>query len=159
MHIIGLYNSQGENVKLTNFTDYSMRALIYLAVHPGRLCTVKEISEAFNISQNHMVKVVHSLSKHRYINTKKGKNGGIELSKPAYHLNVGDIVRTLESDLYIVECFNSDDKRCSITAVCKLKHVLFNAYKAFIGELDKHTLADITENMDELLEVFEIDNA
>lgn len=141
-------------MKLTNFTDYSLRALIYIAVHSDHLCTVKEISESFDISYHHMTKVVHSLAKHDYIITKKGKNGGMSLSQSPNKLNVGDIVRTLEPNFYIVECFNTVENSCNITSICQLKHAFSDAYQAFISELNKYTLADIAINKVELLDFF-----
>jgi Rrf2 family transcriptional regulator, nitric oxide-sensitive transcriptional repressor len=137
-------------MKLTQFTDYSLRALMYLATNPDSLSTAKEISSAFDISYHHMVKVVHALSKHGYIKTRKGKGGGILLARPAEEINLGDLLSTLEPDLDIVECF-STNSTCIITPACKLKHVLDDARKAFVDELKKHSLANITSNKHELI--------
>jgi Rrf2 family nitric oxide-sensitive transcriptional repressor len=136
-------------MKLTQFTDYSLRVLMYLASNPDRLSTAKEISSAFNISYHHIVKVVHALSKHGYIGSRKGKGGGILLARPAQEINLGDLVCTLEPDLDIVECFGANNA-CSITSVCKLKHVFLDARKAFMAELGKHSLANVTSNKHEL---------
>ncbi len=126
---------------------------MFLSLHPERLCTSKEITEHFKISINHMVKVTHNLSKIGLIKTQKGKNGGIKLSKTPEDINLGSVIRQLEPDFNIVECFCCKRNKCRITIVCKLKSVLFDAYKAFINKLDKHTLADVTENKGELLEI------
>ena len=143
-------------MKLTQFTDYALRTLMFLATTPAeRISTAKEISEAFNLSYNHIVKVVHSLSKHGYIKSRKGKGGGILLAKPADQINLGEIVCCLEPDLDIVECF-SINGTCSITPICKLKHVFADARKAFVDELEKYTLANIVSNKPELLKMFEI---
>lgn len=154
-------------MKLTQFTDYSLRALIYLATHGDKLCTVKEISSAFDISYNHMVKVVHGLSKHGYIDARKGKGGGILLAKPANQINLADVVCCIEPDLELVECFSSNkdsssNKRkagCRIAPVCGLKSVFIEAQKAFIDELRQHTLADIVFNRQALIQVFEVSGA
>lgn len=141
-------------MKLTQFTDYSLRALMYLASNPDSLSTAKEISNIFNISYHHMVKVVHSLSKHGYIESRKGKGGGILLARPAKKINLGDLVATLEPDMDIVECFGANSTCCIIPA-CKLKNVFADARKAFVSELEKYSLADVVSNKYELLALFQ----
>jgi len=138
-------------MKLTAFTDYSLRALMFLAVHPDRLCTTKEIAETFQISQNHMVKVAYQLSKLGYVETQKGKNGGMKLSRPPEDLNLGEAIRGLEPDFHLVECFNRKDDNCRISSACQFKSVLFEAQSAFLDVLDGYTLAQITENELDLL--------
>ncbi len=140
-------------MKLTNFTDYSLRTLMYLAASQKEICTAKEISQCFDISWNHMVKVVHNLSKHGYINSKKGKGGGISLAKNAQEIVIGNVIRNTEASFDIVECFNKKENKCIISPACELKNILSKAYQVFLGELDKYTLFDITKNGDLLREI------
>ena len=108
------------------------------------------MSEYFNISKNHMMKITHNLSKKKYINTKKGKGGGIELARESSEINIGELVREIEPDLHIAECFDASSNKCRITEICKLKKVLSSAKKAFMAELDSQTLADIAPSKEEL---------
>jgi len=130
-------------MQLTIFTDYGLRSLMYLALQPDRLCSVREISEYYGISRNHLVKVVHRLSQLEYIITIKGKGGGIRLAKDAGILRIGDLVQKLEPHMNMVECFSKETNTCKITHSCKLKYYLFNANQSFIDTLNKHTLADV----------------
>lgn len=141
-------------MKLTQFTDYALRTLMYLATQPEKRFTVKDISESFNISYHHMVKVAHALSKQGYVKTTKGKGGGISLSKPANEINLGGVVSALEPDFDIAECF-SDNNQCHITSICDLKHILFDARNAFIRELEKHSLANIVQNKQALWDLLQ----
>lgn len=127
---------------LTIFTDYGLRTLMFLAAHPDRLCSVKEVAEAYGISRNHLVKVVHRLAQLGYIESSKGKGGGIKLAQPPEKLKLGDLVRALEPNMNIVECFNRDTNTCRVTGSCQLKHYLFDAKQAFLSSLDNRTLAD-----------------
>lgn len=129
-------------MQLTIFTDYGLRSLMYLAAHPERRCSVREIAEHYGISRNHLVKVVHRLAQLGYVDSAKGKGGGIVIAQQARQLKLGDLVRALEPNMDIVECFNKETNTCRITSGCQLKHYLFDARKAFLASLDKHTLAD-----------------
>ncbi len=146
---------RGKILKLTAFTDYSLRTLIYLAVHPDRLCTASEVAAYFEISQNHMSKVTHNLSKAGYISTKKGKNGGMVLSALPKEIKLGEVIKKIEPNFDIAECFNCEENTCKISAVCRLKGAFFSAYTAFIEELNGYTLADVTKTKGELLNLFE----
>lgn len=129
-------------MQLTTFTDYSLRAMMFMAQHNDRLCNVKEIAEFYDISRNHLVKVVHRLSQLGYVMTQKGKGGGIRLAAHAHGLKLGDLVAQLEPNMHLVECFGADNK-CRITATCRLRHVLYDSQKAFLASLNAYTLADI----------------
>lgn len=129
-------------MQLTIFTDYGLRTLMYLAAHKDRRCSVKEVAEAYGISRNHLVKVAHRLAQLGYIDSSKGKGGGIRLAQAPETLRLGALVRALEPNMNIVECFNSETNTCRITQACRLKHYLSDASQAFIATLDKHTLAD-----------------
>jgi Rrf2 family nitric oxide-sensitive transcriptional repressor len=132
-------------MQLTTFTDYGLRALMYLSAHPDGLSSVKEIAEHYGISRNHLVKVVHRLALLGYIETKKGKGGGLQITEGAGALRLGDIVAELESSMYIVECFNTETNTCTITDDCKLKHCLFDATQAFVASLNQYTLLDVVK--------------
>lgn len=129
-------------MQLTIFTDYGLRSLMYLAAHPDRRCSVREIAEHYGISRNHLAKIVHRLAQLGYIDSSKGKRGGIKIAQPADALKLGDVVRVLEQNMDIAECFNKDTNTCRIASACQLKHYLFDAKQAFLASLDKHTLAD-----------------
>lgn|SRR5690606_17054590 len=129
-------------MQLTTFTDYGLRALMYLAAEPDRLCSVRELAEHYGISRNHLVKVVHKLSQLGYIASTKGKGGGIRLARGPAELKLGDMIRSLEPNMDIVECFDKDTNTCKVTNTCHLKHFLYDANQAFIESLNRHTLAD-----------------
>ncbi len=133
-------------MQLTQFTDYALRTLMYLATAPDQLSSVKTISSHYGISNNHLVKVVHRLSQFSYIETTKGKGGGIKLSKNSLTLRLGDLVNTLEPNMCIAECFNPETNTCRITDYCQLKHYLFEANQSFIDTLNQYTLADTVKD-------------
>jgi Rrf2 family nitric oxide-sensitive transcriptional repressor len=133
-------------MQLTIFTDYGLRSLMYLAAHTDRRCSVREIAEHYGISRNHLVKVVHHLAQLGYIDSSKGKGGGVKLAHRADKLKLGDLVRALEPNMDIVECFNKDTNTCRIASACQLKHYLFDAKQAFLASLNNHTLADTVKH-------------
>ena len=127
---------------ITRYTDYSLRVLIYLAVQGDRLATIQEIADSYDISKNHLMKVVHQLNKKGYIETIRGKKGGMRLHMSPTDINVGVLVRETEQDLSIVECFSSKNA-CKISPICGLKSMFGEALSAFLEVLDKYTLADV----------------
>ncbi|PTY77405.1 Rrf2 family transcriptional regulator [Heyndrickxia sporothermodurans] len=134
-------------MRLTNYTDYSLRVLIYLAsLEPGKLSNIKEIAEVYGISKNHLMKVTHELGKMGVIETIRGRNGGIRLAMPPKEINIGKIVRKTEEDFQLVECFDGKPGSCIISPVCGLKHLLNKALVAYLTVLDQYTLADIVQN-------------
>lgn len=138
-------------MRLTQYTDYSLRVLLYLAVRDRQsLSNIKEIANAYQISKNHLMKVTHELGKLGLIETIRGRKGGIRLAKNPKEINIGAVVRQTEEDFHIVECFNSELNKCTISPSCKLKHVLYEAMQAFIKVLDGYTLQDLVMNKDEL---------
>lgn len=130
-------------MQLTQFTDLSLRLLIYLArlPEPG-MATISEIAEYYQISRNHLVKVTNSLANQGFIMTTRGKGGGIQLARPAYTIGVGEVVRLTELNMNLVECFNAPTNQCRLTRNCFLKATLYEAQRAFMAVLDKYTLAD-----------------
>ena len=142
-------------MKLTIFTDYSLRVLIYLAANPERRATISEICGAFGINENHLTKVVHHLGKCGWIETTRGKGGGVLLAKPASEIDVGQVVRDAEGPAMPAECFAAEESTCAIVSCCRLKGVLGEAVKAFYAVLDRYTLADITRNPQELASILQ----
>jgi len=132
-------------MKLTDFTDYSLRVLIYLAAAPQRRATIAEIATAFDISEHHLTKVVHFLGKRGWVETLRGKGGGMLLAKDPADVRLGKVVRDTEGADRPAECF-AEDGACAIDGKCRLKHVFVEAVDAFYGVLDRYTLADITRN-------------
>lgn len=143
-------------MKLTAFTDYSLRVLIYLAAEPSRRATIAEIAGAYDISENHLVKVVHFLGKQGWIETVRGKGGGIHLAMAPDAINVGRVVRDTEGAAVPAECFLPAGGTCAITATCRLKSALAEAVRAFYQVLDHYTLADISKNRQALAKVLQI---
>ena len=127
---------------ITRYTDYSVRVLMYLAVNRGSLTTIQEIADSYNISKNHLMKVVHQLNRKGYVETVRGKNGGLKLNMEPRDINIGVLVRETEQDLQLVECFSSD-KSCVISPVCGLKGMFAEALNAFLMALDQHSLEDL----------------
>jgi Rrf2 family nitric oxide-sensitive transcriptional repressor len=129
-------------VRLTNMTDYAMRLLIFVAQQPDRLCTIAEIAHSYDISEAHLMKITHQLGLAGWIETVRGKGGGMRLARAPEDIVLGDVVRSTEPDLCIVECFASGGS-CMLTGNCKLTGVLDGALRSFMAHLDAHTLADI----------------
>lgn len=130
-------------MQLTSFTDYGLRALIYMASLPkDKRTNITEVANVYGVSRNHMVKIINQLSRCGLVAAVRGKNGGIYLGKPAEQIRIGDVVRLLEP-LALVNC-RSDF--CHITSACRLKKILNQAIELFLNELDKYTLADLIEN-------------
>lgn len=143
-------------MQLTAYTDYSLRVLIYLGLHPDRLATISEIADAYRISRNHLLKVVHHLGQIGAIQTFRGKSGGIRLATEPEHLNIGAIVRQTEPHLDLLECFNIAKDTCPITPACALKSILDQAKRSFLAVLDQYTLADVLKNRERLSELMAI---
>lgn len=133
-------------MRLTVYTDYALRVLMYAALHPGRLTTISEISSAYGISRNHVMKVVYELGVAGYIETVRGQQGGIRLARPPQDIVLGEVIRRTEPETSLVPCLASEGGRCVISPACKLKRALQHATGAFFAVLDTYTLADLTEN-------------
>ena len=131
-------------MQLTLHADYAFRILIYLGSRPdGAVVSTQEISQSYGISKHHLVRVVQTLNQHGYVEVFPGRSGGIALGCPANKIRLGDIVRIAETNLRIVECFDEETNTCPIVPVCQLKPILSEALNAFIGVLDRYTLADL----------------
>lgn len=130
-------------MRLSVLTDYSIRVLMYSAIRSKELSTTKEVSEYYDISYNHLVKVVHKLSSNDFLVIKKGRRGGFMLSRPAREITLGEVVQAIEPDFEIAECWNKNKDTCLISNFCKVKSPFKKAAMAFLNELDKYTLADM----------------
>jgi Rrf2 family nitric oxide-sensitive transcriptional repressor len=128
-------------MRLTTFSDYSLRVLMYLAVDPRRRATIAEIATSFQISESHLNKVVHSLGRNGWLANARGKGGGLSLAKAPALIPVGTIVRQAEGEDLLAECFDPQTNRCVITRCCKLRSALGEAARAFYAVLDRYTLA------------------
>ena len=138
-------------MELSRFTDYSLRTLLYAGMHTGRIVTVAEVAAAYGISENHLVKITHNLGKLGYLETKRGRSGGFQLSKPPAEINIGAVVRKTET-LDLVECLTADGGSCPIVMACMLKQVIAEARDAFLETFDRYTLHDFLKNRLSLLQ-------
>lgn len=157
-------------MRLTNYSDYALRTLMYLAVMPedADLATIQDIADGYQISKSHLTKIIHQLAQLGYIESIRGKNGGIRLARRPEQINLGEVLRYTEPDFATVPCFvdarpannkleptiEKDNKAaqvsCMIQPSCLLKNVFYEATQAFIAVMDSYTLADITRNGDKL---------
>lgn len=146
-------------MRLTVHTDYALRVLLFAAVEPAALCTIERISTAYGVSKNHLMKVVQRLSDLGFVETIRGRGGGLRLARPAQDIIIGDVVRSMEDDLAQAECFRPQDNACPITPACGLKHVLEVALNAYLATLDKYSVADITKERTALARLLDLKRA
>ncbi len=130
-------------MRLSEYTDYSLRVLMYCAAHPDRLVTIGELAEHHRVSKNHLMKVVNDLARQGVIETTRGRGGGLRLLQSADAIRVGDVVRAAETDFRLVECFDATSDTCTLTPACTLKHVFHDALQAYFRVLDGVTLAEL----------------
>ena len=132
-------------MRLTNFSDYALRVLMYAATRSDRLITIEETAEVYGISRAHLMKVAPQLTRAGFLKATRGRTGGLALARRPEKIGLGDVVRATEPDFAIVECFTAENG-CLITPRCRLKGVLKEALTAFVGTLDRYTLADLVLN-------------
>ena len=130
-------------MRLTSQTDYALRVLIYLSLHADRLCTIDEVSTRYGISRFHLAKIAQKLGHEGLAEMHRGRQGGMRLAMSPAEIRIGDVVRTFESDMNIVECFDRESNTCVISPSCKLAGILDEAMEAFLAVLDEATLADV----------------
>ena len=130
-------------MKLTAFSDYTLRVLMFLALNRDRLATIPEIAAAYGISENHLMKVVHQLARSGVIESVRGKGGGIRLAREPESIRLGQVVRASEGRAPIVECLSGDAVACRIAPACRLANLLVRAFDALFATLDEYTLADL----------------
>ena len=129
-------------MRLTNFSDYALRVLMYAASQGDRLITIEETADIYGISRAHLMKVVNQLTRAGYLKAVRGRSGGLTLARSPNRINVGEVLRATEPDFALVECFTPDN-RCVITSRCRLRGALKEALGAFAETLDRYTLADL----------------
>lgn len=129
-------------MRLTTMSDYALRLLIYLGRHPDRLCTTAEVAQAYGISEAHLTKITHQLGLAGWITTVRGKGGGMRLALEPQDIRLGELVRGIEPDFYLVECLG-ELNACTLTGQCRLTGIFKQALAAFLEQLDAHTLAEL----------------
>lgn len=137
-------------MRLTHFSDYSLRTLIYANLNSHRLCQSKEVALSFGISKTHIFKCVHQLGQWKFIESVQGRHGGFRLARDADDISVGAVIRKTEDTFNLVECFNAKTNTCPLTGKCKLQKALMRAMASFMAEMDRISIADITTNKDDL---------
>ncbi|MES2260056.1 MAG: Rrf2 family transcriptional regulator [Pseudomonadota bacterium] len=130
-------------MRLTSFTDYTLRSLMYLAMHRDRLVTIQDIADLHKISKNHLTKVIHQLGMAGLAETVRGRNGGLRLKREPADINIGAVVRASENDFYMAECFDGEHNTCLFNGACFLKTKLGEATEAYLNVLDGVTLQDL----------------
>jgi Rrf2 family transcriptional regulator, nitric oxide-sensitive transcriptional repressor len=130
-------------MKLTFYSDYSLRLLMYVSVKRDGLVTIQEVADAYGISKNHLMKVAFELGRKGFLETVRGRGGGLRLARPPEKIGVGEVVRAMEEDFTMVECFDPKTNQCVITGPCRLRGALSRALKAYFAVLDEYTLADL----------------
>lgn len=133
-------------MRMTLHTDYALRMLIYLATRPEGVCTVNDVAEAYQLPRNHLLKVAQTLRDLGFVETTRGRAGGIRLAKSPEAIGVGALVRATEEEFSLAECMQAQGRPCAISPACNLKGMLHEALAAFLAVLDKYTLADLVEN-------------
>jgi Rrf2 family nitric oxide-sensitive transcriptional repressor len=132
-------------MRLTAFSDYALRVLMYAAARDGRLITIDETAGVYGISRAHLMKVVNQLTRAGFLKAVRGRSGGVALARTPVKIRLGDVLRATEPDFALVECFSSGNQ-CLISPRCRLRGALNEALAAFIGTLDRYTLADLLLN-------------
>lgn len=133
-------------MRLTIYTDYALRILMHLAVHEDPKPTISQIARAYGVSRNHLMKVAYELGVAGYIQTVRGRGGGLRLARPPAEIGLGEVVRQTEPDFLLVPCFDPEREVCALTPACRLRGALRQAAAAFLEVLDRYTLADLVEN-------------
>jgi Rrf2 family transcriptional regulator, nitric oxide-sensitive transcriptional repressor len=131
-------------MRLAEYTDYTLRVLMYCAERPQQLVTIGELADHHRVSKNHLMKIVNDLARQGVLETTRGRGGGLRLMKKADQIRVGDVVRASETDFRLVECFDPATSQCTLSPSCRLKGLFNGALKAYFKELDGMTLAELT---------------
>lgn len=130
-------------MRLTAYTDYTLRTLMHLGMNRDRLVTIQDIADVHSISKNHLMKVAHQLGMSGIVETVRGRNGGLRLNKEPANINIGEVVRATETDFFMAECFGRGNSECAYLPSCTLKTVLRMATDAYLEVLDGVTLGDL----------------
>lgn len=141
-------------MRLTLYTDYAMRVLMYLGAHDDRLCSIAEVARGYGISQNHLMKVVNALVRIGYVESVRGRNGGIRLGRPAGEIVIGEVARQTEDGFQLLNCGD-----CVAAPACGLTGILQQAVDAFLAVLDRYTVADLLVSPQNIRQVFSLASA
>lgn len=133
-------------MRLTLHTDFALRLLMLLALEPGEVHTIEEVARRYHISRNHLMKVAQTLVQEGFVDSLRGRGGGLKLAKPAERINLGNVIRKTEDGLALVECFNREKNGCIVSSACGLRGPLEEALAAFLAVLDRYSLADLIAN-------------
>jgi Rrf2 family nitric oxide-sensitive transcriptional repressor len=144
-------------MQLTQFSNYAMRTLMYCALRRGGLCRVREIAEAYGVSEHHLMKVVQVLGHIGVVETVRGRGGGIRLAREPHEIVVGEVVRATEGKLHLVECFDEATSTCPLTPACRFRQALHRALDAFFLVLDGYTLADMVATPGPLIDLLHLE--
>lgn len=139
-------------MRLTTFSDYALRTLVFLEIKTDKLANISEIAAVYGVSQNHLMKVVHFLAKRGYIDSLRGKGGGIRLKLKAEEINIGELIRATEGGNALIDCIDKG-QACRIFPACNLIQIFRDAHAAFYAVLDQYTLADVAKNRNELSQI------
>lgn len=141
-------------MRITSFSDYALRLLMYTAVKHPEHVRIADVAKAYGISKNHLMKITHELALAGYLETARGRNGGLRLARPASEINIGQLLRFTETGSALVECFDPANDTCVLTPACQLRPLLRDAQEAFFLKLEEATLADLTGRPRELSALF-----
>lgn len=144
-------------MKLTLHTDYALRMLIFLAINDGSPATVSVVARSYGLSRNHLLKVALNLGRLGYVNTSRGRSGGIALAMRPEDINLGEVVRHMEDGFALVDCMRPEGTICRISPACRLKGIVGSALEAFLAVFDRFTLADIAGNREALAALLDLD--
>ncbi len=133
-------------MRLTFHTDYALRLLMLLAMEPDELHTIEEVARRYGISRNHLMKVTQTLAQFGYLESVRGRGGGIRLGRPAEEINIGAVVRVTEDGFALVECYDRERNTCVVASACGLRGPLDEALRAFLAVLDRYSLTDLVGN-------------
>ena len=133
----------GSSMRLADYTDYSLRVLMYCAAHPEDVVTIDELAQQHEVSRHHLTKIVTDLGRQGLLVTIRGRGGGVRIGMDPAQIRVGDVVRASESDFRLVECFDPETSQCNLGPRCRLKGLLTGALRAYFRELDGVTVADL----------------
>ncbi len=136
---------KGDTVRLTLHTDYALRMLMLLALEPEEVHTIPSVARRYRISRNHLMKVAQTLIQSGYVESVRGRNGGLRLAKQPVDVKLGSVVRVTEDNFAMVECFDLKDNTCVVTPACGLRRPLEEALSSFLAVLDRYTLADVMQ--------------
>ena len=150
----GIKNMELEPMRLSRFSDYALRTLMYLACTPEKPTSVGQLSRIHDISFHHLAKTARALAARGWVETRRGRSGGLRLAVSPKTLTVGKVIRELEPNLALVECFDPLEDRCRISSACALKHALSRALDSFFTELDAVTLADLVDDRPSLSRLY-----